>query len=136
MSNVEAYIHGALMARVESLLLSPVVPVIYPGPEAARPDGEHIEAHHLPNQNVRRALSGKSPMIRLGILQLTLCSPLGRFERDYRERAGQIAAHFPLDHVMTQGGVGLRVTRVDVMPGLKDDTHYRTPVRVYYQGFA
>lgn len=136
MSTVEACIHGALMARVESLTLTPVVPVIYPGPEAVRPAGEHIEAHHLPNQNIRRALSSSAPMIRLGYLQLTLCSVLGLFERDYRERAGQIAEHFPLDLPMTQEGVTMKVTRVDVQPGRKDETHYRTSVRVYYQGFA
>lgn len=136
MATVEANIHGALIARVEHLEADLPISVIYPGPEALPIAGEHIEAHHLPNKNIRRALSSDAPMVRMGILQLNLRSVPGQYEWQYRERAGQIAAYFPLDFAMVQGLSAVTVSRVDVMPGATDETHYRTPIRVYYQGFA
>lgn len=135
MPSIEALLHGALMARVESLALSPALPILW-GLPADRPAGEHVQVDHLPNRNTRHALDGSSPQDRMGILQLTLFSPPGAYVWDYQNRAGLIAAHFPLDLPMTQGGVTIRVTGASVGQSRPDGAHVLTAVSIEYRGFA
>lgn len=134
--SVEANIHGALMARVNSLALTPTLEIVWPASQVLPPETEYLRVTHLPAAPIRRALSAASPMDRTGILQLDLFSPAGKFERDYIDRAGQIAAHFPPDQMMSQGGVFLMVVKTDVLPSRADGNHWHVPIRVNYRGFA
>ncbi len=127
----EAEIVAALMARVKTLTLTPPLPVLYREIPAERP-ASYIEIDHLPSESDRRYLAG-GRLDRSGILQLTLCLPIGKHEVWHRERAGQVAAHFPADLPMTQGLTTVKVFKTDVGRGLPDGRHWRTPVSVYYR---
>jgi hypothetical protein len=131
----EAAIHVALMEQVEDLSLITSTPLFYREIPADRPQTDYIEVDHLPNANDRLFVtSGR--LWRQGILQLTLCSALGQYEAVYRERAGQIAAHFLQNLALTVDGVTIEVTRTDVGRGLAEGAHWRIPISVYYRGFA
>jgi hypothetical protein len=127
----EAEVLAALIGRVKELVLSPPMPVLYREVPGERPEA-YIEVDHLPNESDRVYLAG-GPLHRQGILQLTVCQPVGRFEVWHREMAGQVAAHFPPDLRRTSGTTTVLIYKTDVGRGLPDGGHWRTPVSVHYR---
>jgi len=128
----EAQVVAALMARVKKLALTPALPVLYrERPTRTRPEA-YVEVDYLPNRSERRYLSG-GRLDRSGILQLTLCLPIGSHEITHRERAAQVAAHFPADLRLTEGAMIVVIEKTDIGRGLPDGGHWRTPVSVYYR---
>jgi hypothetical protein len=130
---VEASIHTALMARAETIPGG--YAVAWPGVPFTETD-EYLAVSHLPNNAERVALHGTYGLDRMGILQITLCAPLGKHEAVYIEQAGQIAEHFPRDLALSSGGVTVRVVKAELGPGFADGQHWRVPVSVYYRGRA
>ena len=127
----EAEVVAALMARVKTLTLTPPLPILYLEMPQERPES-YVEVDHLPNESDRRYLAG-GPLDRSGILQLSLCLPVGRFEVWHREQAGQVAAHFPADLRLVEGSTTVLIVKSDVGRGLPDGAHWRTPVSIYYR---
>jgi hypothetical protein len=128
----EAELVAALMGRVKTLVTTPALPVLYREQPVGNKPEAYIEVDHLPNQSDRRYLAG-GRLDRAGILQLTLCLPIGNFEVWHRERAGQVAAHFPADLRLVQGSTTVVIYQTDVGRGLPDGGHWRTFVSVYYR---
>lgn len=133
----ETKIHVALMARVQSLALSPVVPVAYPGVSFAPPAGEYIRVTHMPNDPIRSRLSGAEVLDRFGILQLDLFTPItaDSYEINTIARAAQIVAHFPHDLTLTNDGKSVQIVRSYVGRGRvdPDGVKWMTPVFVEYR---
>lgn len=127
----EAQVLAALIGRVKTLALTPPIPLAYREIPAERPES-YIEVDYLPNEAQRRYLAGDR-LDREGILQLSLCLPIGQFEIVYRETAAQIAAHFPGDMRLTSGATIVLIVKSVVGRGLPDGAHWRTPVSVYYR---
>lgn len=140
--NIETMIWLALRGRVESLVLSPSLPVLWPGQGASLPAGRCIEVFHLVNRPVRPFLASGDPHERMGILQLSVVSPISsseHYETVVREIAGDIADHFPPDLRMTYGDVTVRVSEApEVAQSYKDQgrNRYITPVSVRWYCFA
>jgi hypothetical protein len=128
----EAELVATLMGRVKTLVTTPALPVLYREQPVSNKPEAYIEVDHLPNQSDRRYLAG-GRLDRAGILQLTLCLPIGNFEIWHRERAGQVAAHFPADLRLVQGSTTVVIVKTDVGRGLPDGGHWRTVVSVYYR---
>ena len=128
----EAELVAALMARVKTLVTTPSLPLLYREQPVGNTPEAYIQVDHLPNESDRRYLAG-GRLDRAGILQLTLCLPIGQYEVWHRERAGQVAAHFPADLRLVQGTTTVLVVKTDVGRGLPDGAHWRTPVSVYYR---
>lgn len=130
-------IHIALVARVQSLVLSPVVPVAYPGVAFTPPAGEYISVTHMPNEPVRSRLSGADVLDRFGILQLDLFTPItaDSYEAQTIARASQIAAHFPHDLTLTYDSASVQIVKSYVGRGRKDSdgVKWMTPVFVEYR---
>src|SRR5690554_582616 len=102
----------ALRARVTSLVLSPVVPVLWPGEDQDLPTGSALEVIHMLNRPRRLFQGAGEPHQRLGILQLGLLTVSGpdHHEDAVREIAGDIADHFPDGLHMTAHGLTVKVT--------------------------
>ncbi|GAA6162572.1 hypothetical protein NBRC116590_02760 [Pelagimonas sp. KU-00592-HH] len=127
--SVDGDLHAALMARVETLS---GFTLVYPSLEQNEPEGEYVRVSHLPNDNQRVGLKDTDPLRRRGFIVLTLCSPLGEHEAVYRDRAGNIAAHFTgqvFDYVEDT----VSVHSVTVKPGRRERNHWETPVWVDYR---
>lgn len=131
--NIEGDIHGALMARVETIS---GYPILWPQKGGARPPGEHLSVFHLPNDNQRPFLSDDVPRQRKGFLVLTLVSPLGGYEAVTRRKAGEIEAHFPLGYIFKRGAVSLRVHNASIKPGREVSGRWETPIWIDYRGLA
>ncbi len=137
---VEAEVHAALMGRVESLSLSPAVPVAYPGVPFVDTAGDWLRVTHLRNRPVLRTLAPIDKALRLGMLQLDLFKVIGAgsWQVTADVLADQIAAHFPRHLDMASGGYRVRVFQTWIDPGAKDPdgTHWQTPVMVDYRAYG
>lgn len=132
MSNAEAEIHAALMARVETL---PDFTLLWPQKGGDQPSGEHVRVAHLPNDNEYRFL-GDADAIAKGYLVLTLVSDLGQYEAVTKRKAGEIAAHFPYLTRLTSGATTLQLSGTSVRGGRQQDGRWETPVMVGYWAVA
>lgn len=137
MSKPEKHIHAALMARVESLTLSPALPVAFPGVPFSDTAGDYIRVTHLRNMPDRWGILGSDPMDRMGLLQLDLFTTIsgGSWQIVADDIAEDIAAHFPRDLKMTSGGYTAKVFMTRIETGLRDPdgTHWQTPIIVDYR---
>lgn len=142
MADVEAHIHVALMARVQSMSLTPSLALQYPGISDRSIDvsGEYARVTHLPNEPDRWGIKGSSAMDRTGFLILDLFTRIteGSWQGLAVSRAGQIAAHFPADLRLSDSGYEVKIEKSYPGIGRKDPngTHWHTPVEIQYRGTA
>ncbi|GAA4169097.1 phage tail terminator-like protein [Shinella granuli] len=138
MPSIETSQWMALKARIQSLTLSPALPVVWPK-GVAPASGKYLRADWVLNRVQRRAVSSDGAQIRPGILQLSIFSPISPSEAAEvdMELAGQIAEHFPTDHRMTFGGVSVRVQRApSISQAYRTDAYWITPVSVFVETLA
>jgi len=132
----EADIQAALMARVQTLTLSPAIPVAWPGePSFESLNGDYLRVSHLRAEPTRWAIGGSDPLDRRGFLQLDLFTVLGPHQVEADVIADSIVAHFPRDLKLTSGSAVVRVVKAWARPGQRDPngTHWQTPVQVDYR---
>lgn len=131
----EADIQAALMARVESLSLSPAIPVAWPGVPFTGTSGDYLRVSHLRAEPTRWAIRGGDPLDRRGFLQLDLFTVIGPHQVKADVIADSILAHFPRDLKLTSGSAVVRVVKAWARPGQRDPngTHWQTPVQVDYR---
>jgi hypothetical protein len=134
--STETAIWLALRARVESLVLSPVLQIAWPD-EAFQPVAgmPYLEVTHLPNVVQRQFLKGSDPHYFQGILQIILHAPLNspHAYTQALEVAGRIAAHFPADQRMPYGNILVRVSKhPDIVKGNPSDTFWGIPITIQY----
>ena len=142
MAGAEAHIHAALMARVQSMSLTPALALHYPGVSDRSIDvsGEYGRVTHLPNVPDRWAIQGSQGMDRTGFLMIDLFTVIteGSYQVLATARADDIAAHFTADLLLTSGGYTVQIEKSYPGIGRKDPngTHWQTPVNVTYRGTA
>jgi len=141
MPSIETSIWLALRARVESLVLSPALPVLWPGEEEALPAGNCLEVTHFPNRPDRQMVGSDASQLMQGFMQVAVLTVPGapHHETVAREIAGTVADYFATDLRLTHGDVTLRITRrPHVSRGLRDTERARwlTPISVYYEAFV
>ena len=138
MPTVESSIATALMARVASLVLSPVHPVAYPNVSFTPPaNKKYLRVTHFVNSTDRLFINSSGKHRHKGILQITVCAPLNSGESAGREIAGQVASHFAVDARLSSGGVAVRITkRPNIASALITDTEIQIPVSISYECFA
>jgi len=137
----EENIQTALFTRVESLSISPSVPVSMPNidfPSSGEVPETYIRVNHLPNDNQRFAAKNGGTNRFLGILQLTVVTPLGKGEALAVRIAGAIADHFSSGLALYSEGVKVTIMdRPSIAPGFKsDDVSWDVPVSIKYDAFA
>jgi hypothetical protein len=137
-TTIEEKISAALLARVETLVTTPAMRVAWPNepfpPAVGTP---HLEVALLPNRNQRTFLDGADPHFRQGILQLTVVAPLNRGASAAIALAGAVAAHFPADTALYQGGVKVRVqVAPDMAPSFTTERSWNVPVSIRFEAFA
>lgn len=138
MPTIETSTWLALKGGVQSLVLSPVLPIAWPNETySPSPTQNYLRVTHIPNINARLFLGSTSPHRRLGLLQIDVFTKKGQPAAVATEIAGTVAAHFPTDLRLSYDTVNLRITKApDVAQALPDDTHWLVPVTIRYELFA
>jgi hypothetical protein len=136
--SVEGKIEEAIESRLQTLVTNPVLPMAWTGkPFAAPATKRYLQIIYAPNLANRVFIGSTDPHQRLGVLQINVHWPHGDFERVARDVAGQVAAHFPTDLVISAGGVELRITKApDVTSALVSGTEITIPVMIEYEAWA
>ena len=138
---IETQIWTALRTRMAALVLSPVVPVLWPGEDETLPNGSCFEVSFLPNNTDRLFQKGTDPHRYFGILNIgVLTVPGASYHLTYaQELAGDVAGHFPADLAMYYSDVTVKVMKQpSIGGGFRDEARARwlTPVTVEYECFA
>lgn len=143
MPRIQSKIWFALRARVESLVLIPELPIIWPSQSRDIPSGRCLEVIYMPNRPRRLFLGSTDAHERRGILQIGLLSELNaasQYQENFLQQiAGDIAAHFPCDLPMTYDDITVKVYEApEVAPAFKDDARKRFvhAVRIRWELFA
>lgn len=96
-NTVEGAIEQVLLARLATLVLSPVHPVAWPNTNFTKPnDNRYLEARFVPNAANRVLIDSDGPHQRIGFLQVNVRDGLNKGPR-ITDIAGAVAAHFPVD---------------------------------------
>lgn len=133
---IEEKIQRALGGRVEKLSLSLPLTVAWPNNIAA-PAPPYLRIDYFPNRNQRIGIKGSGRHRRLGILQITIVSPLNVGPDPSLAIAGRVAEHFPADLELHYDGVSVRIRQApDVLPASKEAASWDVPVSVEYECFA
>jgi len=131
MPTIETSIWLALKARVQSLVLSPALPVAYPNESFDAPLSGYLRVTWIPNINRRLFLRCSDPHQRLSLLQVDVFGRRNENVAIAMEIAGKVAAHFPADLRLSAHGVTARVTKApEVAQPIPGDTHVQVPVTI------
>ncbi|WP_127524583.1 DUF4128 domain-containing protein [Mesorhizobium sp. Z1-4] len=137
-TTIEARIEKALLERVNTITVSPALPIAWPNVNyTPSPSTRYLRVNHIPNRAGRVHISSTAAHRRYGVLQMTAFLPKNGGPTNATELAGAVAAHFPADHEMTVEGVTVRVTEApSIAQALPDDTHWMVPITVPYECWA
>jgi len=140
--NLQTKLWLALRAKVETLVLTPALPVLWLSEDVTLPAGNCLEISYQPNRPDRLLLKGSAPHERLGILQLGLLTPYASTshrETVIREIAGDVADHFVVDEALTYLDITVKVYEApEVAQTFKDEARQRlvTPIIVRWRCYA
>lgn len=137
----DAAIPDALLRHLTAFAAgqSPAIAVSYPDQPFAPADGEvYLEATHLPNRPVTRAISSTGAHQHMGFLQVSVMWPGGATELiDATDLGGRIVAHFHKGTRLVSNGVAVRIVRRPwIAPHLTEPGRLRIPVSIPYQCFS
>jgi len=131
MPAIETSIWLALRGRVESLVLSPVLPVAWPNQSFSAPPTGYLRVTWIPNINRRLGVGSSDAHRRLSLLQIDVFAAKNQNPAVALEIAGLVAEHFPADLALRSNGRKCRVTKTpDIAQPLPTDTHWMVPVTV------
>ena len=128
----QADIHAALMAHCESIALSPMPEIAWPGKPVSQAD-YWLRITHLPNVPERASLDGSVPLDHQGILQLDLMNEPGQHEITYLRRASALIGYFPQNLRLSSGSVSVVIVKAYALGGRATGDHWMTPVRIEYR---
>lgn len=132
MSNVEADIHSALMAKAESIT---GYDVLWPQKGGDKPAGEYLSVYHLPNDNTPAGIDG-NVYERKGFLIITLVSPLGQYEAKTKKVVGDIAAIFGRGRLPALNATVVTIDSISIKPGRQENNRWETPIWFSYRTIA
>lgn len=143
--SIETKIAEAIKARVASLPMASTYQIVWTdGPLPAgqesytpSPTQRYLRCTWTPNRASREGrVASDLPALRMGVLQIDVMGLKSQGSGVAREAAGQVAAHFPLDHCMPFMGVSVRVMDPPSVLAPFIDTHIQVPVIVELHTYA
>ncbi len=139
MPTIETSIWLALKGRVQTLVLTPALPVAWPNESFSPPSSGYLRVTWSPNRTERRAVGSSGTPIRPSLLQIDVMAKKDRDVSVALEIAGQVAAHFPADLRVTAHGISCRVVRApDIAQPLsgEGDVFLMIPVTISIEALA
>ena len=131
-------IEKALFARLNALVLSPVLPIAWPNKSFDKPaDQKYLRAVFVPNTANRVLIGSAEPHQLLGLLQVSVYWTKNDGEIAARAIADAVAAHFSCDLRLTFGAQRVRITKQpDVRDMIVEDAAIQIPVMIAWEAWA
>ncbi|WP_457299168.1 phage tail terminator-like protein [Phyllobacterium sp. P5_D12] len=136
-ATVEATIAEILFARLTSLVISPVLPVSYPGLAFTPPaNAAYLKADFIPNRTDNLGLANDAKARHQGIIQVMAIYPVGQGVIKPTNTAGLVAAHFAKGTILYGSGVKLKVyAKPSVGAPMIEPDKVNVPVTILYRSF-
>lgn len=135
-TGVETRIAEALFARLASLVLSPAVPVAWPGRDF-RASGAYLRPSFLPAATAAFSVRPDGTNEHRGLLQVDVFWPEDKGLTEPMERASEVIAHFKRGTTMYREGVKVRVVRPPYpSPALQEPGWLQVTVSIPYLAFV
>lgn len=131
--SVEEDIEIALFKKAKEYT---ALPLVFPNYDSKPPlDGSgYVEVKHFRNGSQIRTLNDEDYFI--GMLQMLVCSPLGKGPQEAVKRGSDIVALFPKNLLLTINSTRVRVSKRPVLgTAAPTDVKYELPVSIYYETF-
>jgi hypothetical protein len=137
-ATIEGQIAELLLAHLEEIEFSPVLPIAYPGinfePE---PGDTYLEAVFLPNATVTRTVNTGGSNQHQGVLQVCVMHPVGKGVLAANDIAGRVISHFKRGTVIAGAEIAVRMIRQPYQaPPMTEPDWLRVPVTIPYLCFA
>jgi hypothetical protein len=135
-ATVEATIAELMFARLATLVLSPVLPVSYPGLAFTAPSGPYLRADFIPNRTDNLGLAHDARVRHQGILQVMAIYPVGQGVMTSTNTGGLIASHFAKGTILYGSGVQLKVYAKPSVGGpIIEPDKINVPVSILWRSF-
>lgn len=133
--SAEAAIADALNRHLAGLVLSPVLPVAWPGLPFNPPAEGYLEATFLPNRSTSLAVT-RGSVRHIGFYQVTVVALAASGIVKALDLAGVVIDWFGKDTRLDQDGIRLRIMEQPwTAPPLQDPDRLRIPVSIPYVAF-
>jgi hypothetical protein len=132
----EATIVDLLSTKLKALVFSPQIPIAWPHVAFTPPTSPRLwlEAWPMFNTTGNLFLGNADPSEHLGIMQVTVVSPLGKGATPALDVAEAVAAHFAKGTRLQGSGVDLRVyEKPSISTPFKDEGDLRTAVSIRWR---
>ncbi|MBB6306220.1 DUF4128 domain-containing protein [Xanthobacter tagetidis] len=132
----EATIVDLLSAKLAALVFSPAIPIAWPHVPFTPPASPRLwlEAWPMFNTTGNLFLGNGDPSLHLGIMQVTVVSPLGEGATPALGIAEQVAAHFAKGTRLQSEDVDLRIyEKPSISTPFKDEGDLRTAVSIRWR---
>lgn len=141
MAAVETAILTAMLGRLQSLTLSPVLPISWPGlsfnPPTPGPTVRWLRGTLLPAETFPLAVSFAGANRHAGLFQVDVFGGIGGGETALARIAALIIGHFKRGTSLSEDGFTIEITDPPSrLPLLVDGPWLMVPVRVRYLAFA
>jgi hypothetical protein len=135
---IEGQIAELLLAHLEEIEFSPVLPIAYPGINfKPDPSETYLEAVFLPNATVTRTINTGGSNQYQGMLQVSVMHPVGRGALAATDIAGRVISHFKRGTVIAGDTIAVRMIRQPYQsPSMTEPDWLRVPVTIPYLCFA
>ena len=137
--SIETKIEMALLNRVSSLPMIATYPIVWstgPGTYAPSPTQPYLRCTWTPNSTQRRTTGSREPSGRPGVLQIDVMDTKTRGSIVAKEAAGQVALHFPADHVMRFHDTRVKVSKApSVLGPFIGTTHVQVPIEIEVEAY-
>jgi hypothetical protein len=136
--SVDTAISEALLGRLEAMVLSPPLPVAFPGRAFDPPDDVMwLKAALLPAEPQGIGRDSTNSNVHRGLLQVNVFYPADTAEIQAIVIADQVIAHFAYGTEVLEGGFLVEVSRAPWRSASVEDKPWQMiPVRIPYQCVA
>ncbi|QHJ77689.1 MAG: hypothetical protein [Bacteriophage sp.] len=110
------------------------IPIAFPNVKFKPPDGNYLEVRYLPNSNRNFLIGNDDPTQHIGILQITVITPLNVGQIKPYDIAGELVEHFKKGTQLQRDDVIVTVySKPSIAPAIIDNDRFRVPVSIQYQ---
>lgn len=134
----ETAIWNALASRMQTLTLSPALPIAWPNVAFENPTtaGAFLRVNFLPNPAEAVTIPHDGWDRHSGIMQVDVMWPEGEGIAPAMQRAEAVAAHFPRGWQVRNDGVLVQIVRRGtIAPAIQDPPFVMVPVSIRFLSF-
>lgn len=136
-TSIQGRINALLFGRLNSIILSPALPVAWKDMPFAPPATAYLIAHVATNQPRDDFRTAGEPALHRGIFSVALMYPKGGGMSAPTDVAWEIASYFPRGLHLWDGDLKVTISKTPHLPGaIIEETRTRHPVIINWMSYS